>query len=318
MVDARDDDISVVRDAFGGKMAAVHGAETCPVVAVRITEEPRPVREPGGTGGRGRSSGRAPSVKATRGTSASEVDVRAASRLASPSMGWQARLRGHAFDLETLTRLFREGEPTVGRDEDGFYLKSSQFGRSDAAEVHKLAAELVLLVNGVARVLAPSYRQIELAGQYVNDEGQHSVIIEPASIEVRSHVSSPTLVVDGHQPPPSPPPLGPRYTGLAANDSNIAEALEILASGLDAVHLYKVYEIIEDDVGGARTIRQRGWASRKAISRFGAATNHPEVSGKLARHARQRGDAPRNPMDLSEARRFLLDLTRKWMDYRAS
>ena len=34
----------------------------------------------------------------------------------------KARLKGHEFDLITLAELFREGEPAVAADTEGYYL----------------------------------------------------------------------------------------------------------------------------------------------------------------------------------------------------
>lgn len=51
-------------------------------------------------------------------------------------MAVKAKLEGHAFDLDALVELFREGEPKVGKEEDGYYLASargrrvSRLGRS--------------------------------------------------------------------------------------------------------------------------------------------------------------------------------------------
>jgi len=221
---------------------------------------------------------------------------------------------GHSFDLDTVAGLFQDGEPSVCNAEGDYYLQSSEFDDLDAAADVKARAEILLVrVNGIGRVLDPSYRPVELTGRFITPDGGSAVVLAVVAAEARIRAQSVGLVVNG-EPVSPPPPRGPKYVALARNDTNVAEALAHIASGLDLVSLYKVYEVIRDDLGDLRAILDAGLASRNEISRFTAGANRPEASGPAARHARFSGDGPRNPMDQSEARRFTLDLVRRWMD----
>lgn len=228
-------------------------------------------------------------------------------------MSWKARLRGHSFDLDTLTDMFREGEPTVGADDDCHYLRSSTFdGLTDVSAVKERAVELLDYMNGIARVLDPSYRNVELTGAFDGEDGR-AVVIGAASASARTRAQAVGVVVGGE--PQSPAlPRGPKYVELAESDPDVAEAVGYIASGLDPARLYKVFEIIRHDVGNAEAMQRMGWVSSRAITRFTAGVNRPEAAGSDARHVRMRGDAPSDPMDPPQARRFLIDLTHKWMD----
>lgn len=228
-------------------------------------------------------------------------------------MSWKARLKGDSFDLDTLTDLFSEGDPTIAADEEGYFLQSSTLdGLTEATAVKERADELLDNVNGVARVLDPSYRNVELDGKFDSDSGR-SVVIEIGTATARARVGA-VVVQTGETNTSHPAPRGPRYVALAAVDADVAEALGYLAASVDPATLFKVYEIIEHDVGSWREIREAGWASRNEIARFKASVNRPEVSGTDARHARYAGTPPGDPMNQAEARRFLIDLLHRWMD----
>jgi hypothetical protein len=63
----------------------------------------------------------------------------------------------------------------------------------------------------------------------------------------------------------------------------------------DWAELYKVHEILLDDVPG---FYQRGGVTRDQISTFTGSANRSEVSGDLARHARLNGDPATRTMSL--------------------
>lgn len=228
-------------------------------------------------------------------------------------MSWEARLRGHSFDLDTLTDLFCVGEPTVGADGERHYLRSSTFdGLTDVSAVKERAVELLDYMNGIARVLDPSYRTVELTGAFDSEDGR-AVVIGAAAARIRTRAQAAGVVVGG-EPQPRALPRGPKYVELARSDPDVAEAVGYIASGLDPVRLFKVFEIIRHDVGNSEAIQRMGWTSSRAITRFTAGVNRPEAAGSEARHARMRGDAPSDPMDPPQARRFLIDLMHRWMD----
>src|SRR5204863_350395 len=59
----------------------------------------------------------------------------------------------------------------------------------------------------------------------------------------------------------------PEWFSLASKDEKVAKALRLWGTGVfDWVNLYRVYEIIETDVG--ERIQLDGWASKTLMSRF--------------------------------------------------
>jgi hypothetical protein len=228
----------------------------------------------------------------------------------------KARLKGHEFDLLTLAELFGEGDPTVATDNEGYYLRftapAELFG--DGGGLHDAASVLLRRVNGVAQTLSSDARPVDLSGRFSDETGRHHQVVLADSAEVRARANPVTVSVGGEQPPPPPAP-GPGYVQLAQTHPDVAEVLDLLGIADPApgwAELYKVHEILLDNVPG---FYQRGWVTRDQISTFRASANRSEVSGDLARHARLKGDPPTRTMTLGEARALIGALVRRWLDW---
>ena len=85
------------------------------------------------------------------------------------------------------------------------------------------------------------------------------------------------------------------------------------ADAHDWVGLYRLYEVIEADVGGEDKIVKAGWTTKKAIGRFTRTANSPDAIGDAARHGKQSGEPPPNPMDLSEAISLVKVILHNWL-----
>jgi hypothetical protein len=228
----------------------------------------------------------------------------------------KARLKGHEFDLPTLAELFREGDPTVAADNEGYYLSFTAPDAlfREAARLHEAASVVLRRVNGIGRVLTDEFRPVGLTGRFSDDTGRQQQVVLADSAEVRGRAFDAVVAVDG-QEPPTPPAPGPGYVQLADAHPDVAEVLDILGKADPApgwVDLYKVFEIINDNAKGC--VKQ-GWVTRDEIGVFKGSANRKEVSGDLARHARWKGDSPRRTMTLIEARQMIGGLVTDWLEW---
>jgi len=86
-----------------------------------------------------------------------------------------------------------------------------------------------------------------------------------------------------------------------------------------AGNLWKVYEVIRDDMGGKRTgkaaILNRGWATPDELERF-RGVHYPSVFGDEARHGVDEVSPPppSDPMPLPEAQAFVSRFLTLWID----
>jgi hypothetical protein len=227
----------------------------------------------------------------------------------------KARLAGHEFDLVTLGELFREGDPTVAADTEGYYLTfvAADDLMRDGSRLYEVASSLLHRVNGVGRVRGSEFRPVRLVGRFSDDAGREHTVVLAETAEARASALPVRALVDGQQVEVPPPP-GPGYVQLAAADPDVAEVLEILGKAEPApdwVELYKVFEIVRSKVS---RLEKKGWVTSAEISAFTASANRPDVSGAQARHARMPGGRPKGTMTLIEARQMISILVTAWLD----
>ena len=212
---------------------------------------------------------------------------------------------GHEFDLLTLAALFREGDPALATDHEGYYLSfTAPDGLlGDGTRLHDAASVLLRRVNGVARALSTDFRPAGLTGRFGDETGRQHQVVLADTAEARARANPVTVSVGAEQPPPSA--SGPSYVQLAQTCPDVAEVLDTLGNAdpaPDWSDLHKIHEIVLDNVPG---FYQRGWVSKDQISTFTASANRKEVSGDLARHPVLKGDAPKRTMTLIEARQLI-------------
>ena len=235
-------------------------------------------------------------------------------------MVWKAVLRGHDFDLQALAVLFRTGDPRVVRDGEDYHLESSSFATlSDVAQVKSAAESLLAVMNGAARTHDPSHESVELVGRFIEDEHHHSVVAAD-TIRLRARAGLRVVGRVVGQPGPGLPTMSDsqRFATVAQLNRNVAEALTRFASGtaLDWYQLWKVWEIIREDMGGRNAIVRHGWVTDDDIDAFRASVNDPAISGDGARHARHQRSNPPRSMTKKEAQQWLAGLLRPWIDWR--
>jgi hypothetical protein len=237
-------------------------------------------------------------------------------------MAIRARLGGDSVDLDTLAQLFREGDPYVTADGEGYYLASSMFNdlMRDGGMLYKVASSLLRQANGVARVRNSGFRPVRLTGRFSDDTGASHTVVLAGAAEARAQAFDALVVTDGEQQQQQvPPPLGPTDIQLTQNHPDVAEALDILGKdspSLTLVDLYKVMEIVRDHgskpgEGKIGALVDRGWVSKEDIEAFFAAADRSDVSGE---QARPRGRPPSRRMTLSEAQQVIAQLVVRWLD----
>lgn len=73
-------------------------------------------------------------------------------------------------------------------------------------------------------------------------------------------------------------------TDLATKDATVSRALRLFGSDVhDWVNLYRIYEIIESDMGGLIAMINLGWTSKLRVSNFKHTANSVSAAGDEAR-----------------------------------
>lgn len=203
----------------------------------------------------------------------------------------KAWLEGHEYDLDDLIELLSSGNTRVVKDNDGYYLTSTEIDdRPTGVPFYEVAAQVLRRVNGLARAKNPQYRPVRLAGRYHDGDRPHTVV-PIGTVEARARIYAAAVVIsDEATRVPQLPANGPQFVSLATAHPDVAEALALMGQPepLGWVEMWKVYEVVRDNIKPSDIVAL-GWFTRAEVSGFGAGANRPDVSGTSARHARMGG-----------------------------
>src|SRR5665648_897657 len=114
-------------------------------------------------------------------------------------MVWQVFIRGHSFDLALLSEQFQAGPNRIVNDGEEHWLESDAFRELSSAEQVDVAATPILQrMNGVARLVDPSYRSVESVGRLQDGSGTYAVF-QADTVELRSRVTGIVTVHAGDE-----------------------------------------------------------------------------------------------------------------------
>ena len=230
---------------------------------------------------------------------------------------WLVRLKGEKFDLEDLPSLLHSPEHTVIEENGFYYLKSSDFDLLGSAdEVRERAIAIIKVLNGAVKLHISSFRGVSEDGvTMIEEDGRrHHYVYLGGSIAARSKVSANLTVTtsnDTQQIAPLPRNVE-SWISLAKTDKAIADALHLFRENT-WISLYKVYEIIREDVSGQQAITRNGWATKQGLSRFTQTAQSRAALGDFARHATNKFKPPLQPMSIKEAEALLRGIILSWL-----
>lgn len=213
-------------------------------------------------------------------------------------------LEGDQYYLQPLPDSLHRGNTVVQREGNEYVLMSTEIDAApDDPEANAIAAKIIRRLNAIGRINDSNFRPMKL-GRYTDENGQ-SVITGVM------HATLPAL-----RSGDAGYPFGaPDYLALAESNSHVGRVLSIFARNddLDWYDLFKIYEIIEHDIG--QKIDERGWSTTAQRRAFRASANRYDVSGDAARHAVDSGeDPPKRTMSLREGCNYISTLTARWLD----
>lgn len=230
-------------------------------------------------------------------------------------MEWIVEVVGESSDLEELSRSLDSAELRLTQEGQSFFLRSMDFNSLKSADdVRNNATEILSLINGAAR-LALRMRKPLVVGNIVkvNDGGKRRIFASlSATMSLRGNICVSITRADGTVEQFRQADPIPSWIEVAQHDKNVAKVLRLFAGTHDWVNLYRIYEVIEDDIGGKHNIESKGWATKKAITLFKHTANSIDVIGDESRHGKKIGEPPPNPMPLSEAKSLIETILHNW------
>ena len=231
-------------------------------------------------------------------------------------MEWRVQLSGDKSDLEELAKSLNSDELKIWEDNGKFILSSSDFDSlNDSQDVRDNAEIKLNYINGCSKLKQSFQQPITIDGiESLSQDGKRNIYISVPTARLVLRTYRPTVLINGIAVGSSLYEELPNMVVLAAKDRNVAQVINHLNGDDEIATLYKIHEIIADDVGGVGIIQDNGWASRNKIERFRRTANSPDAIGDKARHGVQKNDPPENPMSLAEAKAFILNIVKCWLD----
>lgn len=238
---------------------------------------------------------------------------------------WQVQLEGDKRDVEFLSKIFATGPRKVIRDEQGpgyLYESDSFHSCSTSEEVEQLAEGELAVLSGILKLERDARDGLKYGAVYRrNANGGRDIFVRiRESLQLRVEMGAVTATVTDAagnviaQPPP-PPPRSAALLQLSAGDAAVAKVLRLLSApdAMTWVSLYRIHEVIEDDVGGQHKLEKQGWGSADDLRRFKHSANSVQVGGDKSRHGKEPHVPPKNPMTLAEAEAYAKYIVQAWL-----
>ena len=234
---------------------------------------------------------------------------------------WEVELAGDAFDLGELVLSMGETDPSIRKTKHGYVLQSAAFNQLDLhKDVERAANAMLLMLSGICAVLLSTRRSIKIAAisRVEPDMPRQTFVTVSDGFDVRATMTMTVTNPDGsvEVTRPADPAVG--WLQLATDNPQVGRVFRLLNDPhLTWGAMYKIYEIIVDDICGTGQIADRGWASQAAMKRFKHNANSPSAAGDHARHGVEPTKPPSSAMAQSEAKALIDTLVHNWLRTKA-
>ncbi len=238
---------------------------------------------------------------------------------------WLMQLEGNVRDLQFLAEVFATGPRKVlldGRGPGYLYESDAFHSCSTSEEVEQIAEDELAVLSGILKLERDACDGLKYGDVYrLNPNGGRDIFVRiRETLELRVEAGAVTAVVTDAagnviaQPAP-PPPRSAVLLQLAVGDAAIAKVLRLLGTqdAMTWVGLYRIHEVIEEDVGGQHKLEKQGWGSADDLRRFKHSANSVQVGGDKSRHGKEPQVPPKNPMTLAEAEAYCKYIVQAWL-----
>ena len=232
-------------------------------------------------------------------------------------MQWEIQLAGPSEDLKALEESMSASNIRIFSRNSQFFLEWDGFEHLKLPEeVFDSAKNLLQMLTGAARIAIGMRKPIEVAhiARYRPDGKQDSFSYVREIAFIRDSATISLTARDGSNLIVRPADPVPKWIDLALADSTVAKALRLVGFGIDDwVSLYRLFEVIVDNVGGIENIDKRGWVGKVTLKRFKHTANSPGTVGDDSRHGTEHTELPKKPIELTDAKAMVNLLLHEWL-----
>jgi hypothetical protein len=232
-------------------------------------------------------------------------------------MNWEVQIMGDVADLKELSKCLTDNELRVEELNGQFFLRSIRFDNLATPEdITYESTDILALLTGSTRLALGGKTPIYIANiARIRDDGGRDIFVTISeTVHARDFIGLEIHRENGTVEVFHPAHKVPEWLKIGFSDVKVAKALRLFGiSEHDWVSLYRVYEVIEEDVGGIEEITGKGWATKSSVKRFKHTANSPGATGDASRHGKESTSPPMNPMELTEARSLIELLLHSWL-----
>lgn len=215
-------------------------------------------------------------------------------------------LIGNRLDLDDIKKRLKSSVWEILIEEDKYYLTSENLDvLEDNRDTLSVAKQFVEILNGVSNVIHLDHRNINVGDlKRVSADGKRHFVMITETLKLRDRLSI-TIIRDGvdvTESMDSSIPLS-KWLEKAEENENVMSVVHFF-NEITWYNLYKIYEVINRDVGGQKELYRM--IDKDRISSF---TNNAQY----VRHAKRLGEKPTKSMNIYEAHLLIKELAEKWM-----
>lgn len=232
-------------------------------------------------------------------------------------MNWAVRLVGNSFDVEEVELLFTSPQLYIKKIDNDYFIMSEKFNNiNNAEEVFKLAKEYLNEIIASIYIFK-GYKpriNVDLAMNLENPNLKQCYMFDEEIINITDRVR--ITLIDETGEHVKEDDIFKEIFELSLRDEKVQKVLKLVykKGTKDWVNLYRIYEIIKSDIDPVK----QGWAESKVINNFKHTANHPAAAGDGARHGFMKSQAPRNPMNIVDAKQLIETIVKKWIIYKVN
>lgn len=220
----------------------------------------------------------------------------------------RVKLIGQEIDFKKASEYFKTDQFSITKFEDQYFICSHQFNNTkDTNLISEIANCFLEKINGILRLKFQGFNAIALDSLFVfeDEHGISKIASMRATLSGRGDLTAIANSTDeeiGNQN---------KQTEDLINNSIATEVFHFYSQPTSWINLYKIYEIIRDDIGDKEIIKI---LSKNELSRFTGTAQSREQIGDDARHAAKKFIGHPQPMTIKEANELIKKLILEWSE----
>jgi hypothetical protein len=220
----------------------------------------------------------------------------------------KVKLIGQEIDLKKAADYFKTTQFSISKAEDEYFICSDKFNDIKSTnEISKIANSFLEKINGILKLKFQGFNTIALDSLFIfeDENGISKIAAMRATLSGRGDLTAiPNSTgdeVENHI----------NQTEKLINDLIATEVFHFYSQPTSWINLYKIYEIIRDNIGDKRIIQI---LSKNELSRFTGTAQSRDKIGDDARHSSKKYSGHADPMTIEEANELIKKLIIKWAE----